>query len=87
MYKNAIDRKQAFGATAANLTLSGQASEIYLAAKTNDCLFEFDGTASSASTWLPKDSPVCIPCNHPTSIGVIQAASAAAGTLYVIEFI
>jgi len=84
MYKYPSKGSQAFTGTAASATLTGQASEIYLCS-TKACLFEFDGTASSASTYLPGDAPICIPCNHPSTLGVIQSASA--GTLYILEFI
>ena len=71
--------------TAGSQALVGQGSELYLCAKTTHCYFEIGGTATaSASTYLPKDSPILIPVEHPTSVSAIGTGS---GTLYIIEFI
>jgi hypothetical protein len=71
--------------TAGSTSLAGQGSELYLCATTSNCYFEIGGTAtSSASTYLPKDSPIIIPIQAPTTI---QAIGTGSGTMYVIEFI
>lgn len=84
MYKNSVKGSVAFAVTATSGSLTGHANELYLVAKGNACLFELGATATSASTYLPGSSPICIPCDGPATIGVIQ--DTASGTLFYIEF-
>lgn len=85
MYRNSIDAQGDFTAgTAASVSLEGRAAELYLCAKTANCYFDLKATATAGSaTYLPKDSPVVIPCQHPSTVSAIGTAS---GTIYVIEF-
>lgn len=86
MHKQKIDYQFTYtSGTAGSASLEGQGSELYLCAKTSNCYFEIGGTAtSSASTYLPKDSPITIPVQYPSTLSAIGTGS---GTMYVIEFI
>lgn len=85
-YKNGTPAQADYTAgTAGTVTLTGQGNEMYLCAQTADCYWIADGTAtSSTSTYLSADSPIVVPCNHPSTISVIGTAT---GTLYVIDYV
>jgi hypothetical protein len=70
-------------------TLSGQAEQILLCSTSTDnsFYFSFDSTDPTLDTtgafFCPGEYPLLIPCNHPTYVNILGAAS---GGVYITEY-